>query len=72
MKKHNFINFKSFWKSLSLEKKQEFAEKIGSTPGYMKQIYYGYCRPSPKLARTIDVMSYGRVPRSELCPEEFQ
>lgn len=57
-------------KYLQKKNRAEFAEKIGTTKGYLDLICSGARRPSPDLALKIEKASNGQVNRIELLYPE--
>ena len=47
------------------------ARRSGTTPDYLKQIAYGYRKPSGVLARRIEKATEGMITREELRPDIF-
>jgi DNA-binding transcriptional regulator YdaS (Cro superfamily) len=62
------MDFKSFYLSMSVEQRSEFASRCETTVGQLRNIAYG--RPcGEKLAISIDRESKGRVLCEELRPD---
>ncbi len=63
------MNLKDYLKS---KDKSKFAKQIGTTKNYLNLLIYGIRRPSPELAKKIEIATQGKVSRWELLyPEEY-
>lgn len=51
------------------QQKEDFAQRCGTTFGYMKLVMYGVRKCNPDLAINIDRESHGVVRCDDLCPE---
>lgn len=64
-------------KDIKIKELEEKAAEIGTTPGYLKQIKYGYSKPSADLAMKIAKVLGIRLcqvidPDYDCCPCEEQ
>lgn len=58
-------------KSASPEGRERIAKEAETSVAYLYQIAGGHSRPSPEMAKAIDIATSGVVPRMELLyPEE--
>lgn len=48
---------------------RDLAEKVNSTPLYIKRVAKGWQRPGPKLTLRIEGVTGGRVSRGDLRPD---
>lgn len=62
---------KKYWKSLNAKGKSDLAERLGTSPGYLRQVFL-YGKPiGAKLARDLELATNGDVTAVELRPDLF-
>jgi len=55
------------------QSKTNFAQNLGISRGHLQHILNGSRRPSVRLAKKIEKITEGKVPKEEmLFPEDFQ
>lgn len=62
------MNLTTYYQSLSAAEKREFATKIGTSLGYLRNIIGGFRPISPELAVEIERVTGGKVPVRESLP----
>ena len=65
------MDFKDFWHDLSADGKQSLAFVTGSSVAHLSNIANGHKTPGPKLCRTIQLHTLGKVTAAELRPDLF-
>ncbi len=60
---------KKYFKTLSKDQKEDFAQRCETTVDYLKLIIFGVRSCTAKLAIDIDRESNGAVKCEELCPD---
>lgn len=60
---------RDYFLALTLDERQEFAKKCGTSTHYINQIYGGSRKCNPALAIEMDKHSGGAVKCDELCPK---
>ncbi|MBP0943113.1 YdaS family helix-turn-helix protein [Pseudomonas alliivorans] len=63
------MNLNDYIKRIGKSHLSDFASRCGTTVGQLKQVAYGYRRPSASLAICIDRESCGEVVCEELRPD---
>ncbi len=63
------MNMNHYLKTLNTAALARFAHAVGTKPIYLRQIGYGFRRPSMRLALHIEEASHGQVTARELRPD---
>lgn len=62
---------KKYWKSLDAKGKSDLAERLDTSPGYLRQVFL-YAKPvGARLARDLERETNGEVTAVELRPDLF-
>lgn len=62
---------KKYWKSLKSKGKAELAERLKTTPEYLRHVFLYDKQPGAKLAREIERETNGEVTAIDLRPDLF-
>lgn len=61
------MKFRDFLTQLSQQELNAYAQRAGTTSGYLKtHLYYGYKEPRKKLRKALSVASDGKVSEAEV------
>ena len=66
------MQFKNFFKNLTIEERIAFAVRVKSTKGHLQNVAYGYRPCSPALASAIELDTNGVVTRPEMIPDDWR
>lgn len=66
------MQFKNFFKNLTIEERVAFAMRVKSTKGHLQNVAYGYRPCSPALASAIELDTGGLVTRPEMLPNDWR
>ncbi|ENQ6443803.1 helix-turn-helix domain-containing protein [Citrobacter freundii] len=62
---------KAYWDSLTKEQQSQLAERVGSTPGYLRLVFNGYKKASFSLAKRLEQNTFGAITKSDLRPDIY-
>ncbi|MEG9766763.1 transcriptional regulator [Enterobacter hormaechei] len=62
---------KEYWDSLSKEQQRKLAQRVGSTPGYLRLVFNGYKKAGFSLAKRLEDTTSGVIQKSELRPDIY-
>lgn len=65
------MDARTFLRTTDLAERERVAASAGTTVAYLKQLAGGHSRPSPRLAKRLEIASGGRMTRQDLLPEFF-
>lgn len=63
------MDLKTYIREMAKEARPDFAQRCGTSLGFLRLVAYGAKPCSPELAVAIDRESGGAVPYRQLCPE---
>jgi DNA-binding transcriptional regulator YdaS (Cro superfamily) len=63
------MDLRTFWDKHDAAGRESFAKRAGTNSAYLSQLVYGHRRPSPALARALNVASDGEIPLASLRPD---
>lgn len=66
------MNLKQYFKDEPYGAKKEMADYLGITPTWLGLLIRKARRPSPELAKKIEVATQGLVTKKELRPDLFE
>ena len=66
------MDIKKYYKQLKADQKKQLADDIGTSLNYLRHIFNGRRKASPKMAKRIEEATRHEVTREDLRPDFYE